>query len=498
MQPISTIIDLQTELDGKAPVNHDHDFIELTDTPVDWTDSADKFVKVNSAGDALIFADAPPGSGIPDAPSDGTMYGRMDANWEPIAGGGDMTKAVYDTDNSGIVDDAEMLGTQLPSYYLDRANHSGTQPISSIESLQDALDNKADLNHSHAFTSLTDVPTTYNGQAGKIAAVNSAEDALIFIDPPSGGGGIPDAPIDGNTYARLDGSWTAFTPGITEAPDDGNYYSRNQGGWGIMSSGDLLDVTLSGVTTLDMLIWNGSSWQNVKKSDLFTFLDLEDTPPNYIGKAGYSVHVNENANGLEFVPDVTVGTVELDYRFNTNTGATDPGSGYVKLNNATYSNVTKVYVSETTRDGTSAAGMLEALNTDDVFIIVDSNTNKYVSFRVGRGSTIDNGDWWEIPVVFKKNEHGTFSNGERCKVGAIFLGESSVGATTYLELTDTPSNFVGDQFKVVGITSHEDSLEHIYVPRIEGQTIQDYFNMAIVDSLPATPTSNTLYFIPEP
>lgn len=31
--------------------------------------------------------------------------------------GGDMTKAIYDTDGDGIVDDAEKLGGQLPSYY---------------------------------------------------------------------------------------------------------------------------------------------------------------------------------------------------------------------------------------------------------------------------------------------------------------------------------------------------------------------------------------------
>lgn len=31
----------------------------------------------------------------------------------------------YDTNNNGVVDDAEKLGNQLPAYYLDRANHTG-------------------------------------------------------------------------------------------------------------------------------------------------------------------------------------------------------------------------------------------------------------------------------------------------------------------------------------------------------------------------------------
>ena len=34
-----------------------------------------------------------------------------------ISGGGDMLKTVYDTDNTGVVDNAEKLGGQLPSYY---------------------------------------------------------------------------------------------------------------------------------------------------------------------------------------------------------------------------------------------------------------------------------------------------------------------------------------------------------------------------------------------
>ena len=32
-------------------------------------------------------------------------------------GNGDMLKSTYDTDNSGVVDDAEMLGGELPTYY---------------------------------------------------------------------------------------------------------------------------------------------------------------------------------------------------------------------------------------------------------------------------------------------------------------------------------------------------------------------------------------------
>lgn len=47
-------------------------------------------------------------------------------------GGGDMTKAVYDPNDDGIVDNAANLGGQTPSWFVDRSNHSGTQTVATI------------------------------------------------------------------------------------------------------------------------------------------------------------------------------------------------------------------------------------------------------------------------------------------------------------------------------------------------------------------------------
>ena len=45
-------------------------------------------------------------------------------------------------------------------------------------------------------------------------------------------GSLPEAPIDGSYYARLDGSWTPFSPGgMTDAPSDGIPYSRKDAQW---------------------------------------------------------------------------------------------------------------------------------------------------------------------------------------------------------------------------------------------------------------------------
>ena len=48
----------------------------------------------------------------------------------------------------------------------------------------------------------------------------------------SGGGDFPEAPLDGQQYARQNAAWTPVEPsGIEEAPQDGNFYVRQEGQW---------------------------------------------------------------------------------------------------------------------------------------------------------------------------------------------------------------------------------------------------------------------------
>lgn len=74
----------------------------------------------------------------------GKLGYRTDTSWVYP----DMEKSVYDTNNDGIVDNANnaaMLNNQTPAYYLNRANHTGTQTSSTIsdfnEAAQDAVGN---------------------------------------------------------------------------------------------------------------------------------------------------------------------------------------------------------------------------------------------------------------------------------------------------------------------------------------------------------------------
>ena len=85
------------------------------------------------------------------------------------------------------------------------------------------------------------------------------------------GGGIPEAPVDGQQYARQDAAWTPVAPGgIEEAPQDGNFYVRQDGQWidlrsalntlenSIIDGGDFLKGTSQG----DDETIDGGNWSN--------------------------------------------------------------------------------------------------------------------------------------------------------------------------------------------------------------------------------------------
>lgn len=56
----------------------------------------------------------------------------------------------------------------------------------------------------------------------------------FLLGSSGGGGGIPEAPIDGVTYGRRDAGWvpaTGGSGGIAEAPQDGSPYVRQDAAW---------------------------------------------------------------------------------------------------------------------------------------------------------------------------------------------------------------------------------------------------------------------------
>ena len=92
------------------------------------------------------------------------------------------------------------------------------------------------------------VPSALNYWLEGVASTGTFE-KLSGVSYEAGGKGIPEgwtvkeiydyveAPLDGNQYARQNGTWTVVEPGITDSPSDGKQYARQDGAWTPVESG---------------------------------------------------------------------------------------------------------------------------------------------------------------------------------------------------------------------------------------------------------------------
>jgi hypothetical protein len=104
-----------------------------------------------------------------------------------------------------------------------------------------------------AFSDLSDVPGSYASAGGKLVAVNMAEDALEFIDAPTGGGGAES--IDDLDDVVLT---TPVSGDVLLWDEDAEAFLNTSIGslGGATELGLLTDVDLTGVADGDILVWD--------------------------------------------------------------------------------------------------------------------------------------------------------------------------------------------------------------------------------------------------
>ncbi len=121
---------------------------------------------------------------------------------------------------------------------------------------------------------------TFTTAEDAVAAINSLDIWVENEGGGSGGGGIPEAPLDGKQYGRQSGTWTETTGGggggIPEAPEDGKTYGRKDGAWSEVSGGS------GGGTAADVTVDN-SGFENLTGSNVQEVLNDID---NKIGQGG--------------------------------------------------------------------------------------------------------------------------------------------------------------------------------------------------------------------
>lgn len=96
----------------------------------------------------------------------------INTNMEDL-GAGDMLKSVYDTDNNGVVDDADKLGGQLPSYYAKATD---------IPTVTNDLTAALKANYDSAYTHSQTAHAPANAQANVIESIAVNGVALTVAD----------------------------------------------------------------------------------------------------------------------------------------------------------------------------------------------------------------------------------------------------------------------------------------------------------------------------
>jgi len=134
---------------------------------------------------------------FPEAPEDGKQYARKDADWEEVAAASaaDMEKSVYDTDNSGVVDNSEGLEGNDSTYHLDRANHSGSQAASTISDFDTEVSNNTDVeaNKTHSEVVVGNPHAVTKAEVGLSNVANAEQIPLIQKDAANGVPGLDSA-----------------------------------------------------------------------------------------------------------------------------------------------------------------------------------------------------------------------------------------------------------------------------------------------------------------
>ena len=233
------------------------------------------------------YVDAQTGGAVPEAPEDGSNYVRNNASWTPMGGpylpltGGTVTGSVafstaailtVNGSNSLVLNGASgaqrsVLGMtanvarwtmSLGDGAAESGGNAGSNfTLAAYGAAGTFLFNPLVISRATGVVTFSAMPSIPGGASGQVLTTNGAG-GLSWATGSGSGGGIAEAPTDGQLYGRENATWvvvpTGGSGGIPDAPSDGSAYSRKNATWAHIASADITDLT----TTLGPYALNSS------------------------------------------------------------------------------------------------------------------------------------------------------------------------------------------------------------------------------------------------
>ena len=237
--------------------------------------------------------------------------------------------------------------TDLQTVLRGKASFSHTQAISTVTGLQTALDEKAPTSHTHTIADVTDLQTTLDSKVDEVVGKGLSTNDLTNELKEQ----YDQTVLDSHTHSNKTLLDSIINTG------DGTKYLSNDGTYKTVQGGSGVD----------------------------TFIELTDTPIDYIGQEGKYVRVNATANGLEFIEGTGGGVASFTQLNDVPTTYNNGANKFVKVKGDESG---LEFVTETIPTKTSEL-------TNDVGFVVDNNyvhtDNNYTTIEQTKLASIEEG-----------------------------------------------------------------------------------------------------------
>lgn len=131
-------------------------------------------------------------------------------------------------------------------------------------------------------------------------------------------------------------------------------------------------------------------------------------------------------------------SVQLPWKYDISTTASDPGSGKFRLNNTTVASATALYISKVSNNGIDTYNILNAMATGDrIYLQNSSDANEAIIVTIS-GAITNNTTWFSVPFTVDGQASSTTFSDKKI-FSFLLIKNSSVDLSAYTPLSTTAS-----------------------------------------------------------